>query len=113
MAGRRRGERERYWRQVLRDQAASGLSISAFCREHEVSPASFFSWRRKLAAHDGAGEEIAAKFVPIELGATTSLAAGQPGFEVTLPNGLRVQVPSPFDAAALRELLDVLGGAAC
>jgi hypothetical protein len=44
-----RGERERVWREVIRDQAVSGLSISAFCRDRKVSPASFYSWRRKLA----------------------------------------------------------------
>lgn len=49
MARYRRGEREQAWREVIRDHAASGLSISAFCRDREVSPASFFSWRRKLA----------------------------------------------------------------
>ena len=54
MAGYRRGERERVWREVIRDQAASGLSISAFCRNREVSPASFFNWRRKLAKRESA-----------------------------------------------------------
>jgi hypothetical protein len=44
-----RGERERVWREVIRDQAVSGLSISAFCRDRKVSPASFYNWRRKLA----------------------------------------------------------------
>jgi len=113
MAGRRSTEREQYWRRVIREQTASGLSISAFCREREVSPASFFSWRRRLTADDGAGKEVAEKFVPIELGANTSLAAGQAGFEVALPNGLCVHVPPQFDADALRQLLDVLGGPAC
>jgi len=33
------------------------------------------------------------------------------GFEVELAGGRRVRVPSSFDAAALRRLLDVLEGA--
>ncbi len=45
----RRGERERVWRELIQDQALSGLSISAFCRDRKLSPASFFNWRRKLA----------------------------------------------------------------
>ncbi len=109
MAGRS-SERERYWRQVIRDQAASGLSISAFCREREVSPASFFSWRRKLAA--GGRKEVAGKFIPIELAPPASLAR-QPSFEVALPNGLRIHVPPQFDADALRALLAVLGVQSC
>ena len=71
----RNTEQEPYWRGVLGDQLSSGLSITAFCREREVSAASFFSWRRKLAdrdrgvAHESAveREDTAAKFVPIEL----------------------------------------------
>lgn len=54
MARYRRGERERVWREVIRDQAASGLSISAFCRDRKLSPASFFKWRRKLAERESA-----------------------------------------------------------
>lgn len=110
MAGRGNSEREQYWRRVIRDQAASGLSISAFCRQREVSPASFFSWRRRLAA-DG-GEEAAGKFIPIELAPPESQAR-QPAFEVVLPNGLRVHVPPQFDADALCELLGVLGVQSC
>lgn len=109
MAGRRSVEREGYWREVIQDQKASGLSISSFCREREVSPASFFSWRQKLAA--GGGEEVAAgKFIAIEL---SPLSTRESCLEVALPNGLRVVVPSRFDADTLRELLDVLGVGAC
>jgi len=50
MSGWRGREREQYWRKVIRDQAASGLSIAAFCREHQVPAASFFAWRRKLTS---------------------------------------------------------------
>jgi transposase-like protein len=109
MAVHRRPEREQYWREVVRDQAASGLSIAAFCRERGVSPASFFDWRRKLLA--GGGEEaVAAKFMAIELPPRSTI---QSCLEVALPNGLRVLVPSRFDADALRTLLDVLGVPAC
>lgn len=54
MARYRRGERERGWREVIRDQASIGLSISAFCRDRKLSPASFFNWRRKLAERESA-----------------------------------------------------------
>jgi len=74
----RRGERERVWREVIRDQAVSGLSISAFCRDREVSPGSFFNWRRKLADRELEREDsrhhshatdhavVASKFVALD-----------------------------------------------
>jgi hypothetical protein len=50
------------------------------------------------------------KFLAIEL---PPLSMTQTCLEVMLPGGLRVLVPSHFDAAALRALLDVLGVPAC
>jgi hypothetical protein len=36
------------WRQRLRGQRESGLSIAAFCRRENLSPHGFHVWRRKL-----------------------------------------------------------------
>src|SRR5689334_12944454 len=40
---------EHTWRLRLRREAASGLSIAAFCSREGVSSASFYPWRRRLA----------------------------------------------------------------
>jgi len=115
MVRRGRLDRERYWIGVIRDQQASGLSISAFCRERQVSSASFFSWRRKLAEcrREGAiePEETAAKFVPLEIPAPP--AHPRAGCEVVLPDGCRIIVPSQCDAGWLGEILGVLQERSC
>jgi len=36
------------WRQRIRRQRASKLSVAAFCREESVSQATFYTWKRKL-----------------------------------------------------------------
>jgi transposase-like protein len=110
MSRRGNSEREQYWRGVVRDQPASGLSISEFCRQREVSAASFFRWRRKLGQRQQ--EDSAAKFVSIEL-APPPAHAGQPSFEVVLPDRCRIIVPARFDADSLRELLGVLEDRPC
>jgi transposase-like protein len=109
MARRRKSEREEYWRGVIRDQEASGLSISEFCRQREVSVGSFFRWRRKLGQREQGGSE--GKFVSIEL-APPPAHAGQANFEVVLPR-CRIIVPAGFDADSLRELLGVLEDKPC
>lgn len=49
MAKRRRNSaKEAYWREVLKRQVASGLSIRAFCRREELTESAFFSWRRTI-----------------------------------------------------------------
>ena len=45
MGGGGKLEREAYWRDVLREQKASGLWISAFCRDKGISEGSFYNWR--------------------------------------------------------------------
>ena len=36
------------WREILRRQADSGLSVAAFCRQAGISQPSFYVWRRRL-----------------------------------------------------------------
>lgn len=96
MSRQAREERVAYWRGVLARQRTSGLSIATFCREEEVSPASFYAWRRRLAKVE------TPQFVPVHLPATS------PEFEVRLPNGVCVVVPGSFTEASLRRLLPVI-----
>jgi hypothetical protein len=130
MAVQRHRERWQYWRDVIRRQEESGLSVAAFCREEQVAPASFFAWRKKLAEadqqHENAAPEqnaknavperdanaspaVGAKFMPIELAPWPQNAAN---FEIVHPDGYRVVVPARFDAESLREILLVLKEAA-
>ena len=115
MSRRRSKDRERYWGGVIQDQAASGLTISAFCREQKVPAASFFSWRRKLADRQredaGQGDEAGAKFVAIEL--PPGVAATTASCEVVLPDGCRVIVPAQLDANRLRDILAALQERSC
>jgi len=111
----RSGERERYWRDVIAEQQASGLSVVAYCRENDVADSLFYRWRRRLAEQDqtagllpeehandrGNPTQAVARFVPIELPPPTAVA----GFEIVRPDGCRVLIPQGFDAADLREIL--------
>ncbi len=120
MARRYNKEREEYWRGLVRDQKASGLSISAFCRERKVPAASFFNWRRKLADRDRPVElkavkghkDTAAKFVSLELPPSPP-ATSRVGCEVVLPNGCRLIVPMQCDAGWLGEILGALQEKTC
>ncbi len=113
MARRRSTERELYWRALIRRQAASGLSISAFCRQEDVSGGSFFNWRRKLSElADDTEAPTAADFVPIELPEPPP-AVAQPSIEVVLPDGCRVILPPHSDCHLLREVLDAVRERSC
>ena len=48
MAKTRSADRQRYWREVIERQQASGQSIVGFCAKEGLSPASFHAWKRRL-----------------------------------------------------------------
>lgn len=41
-------DKEQFWKNALIEYASSGVSISAFCRQKNISPNSFNAWRREL-----------------------------------------------------------------
>lgn len=49
--GRRKRDprRERRWREIIERQAASGLSVRAFCRREGLGESSYWYWKRELA----------------------------------------------------------------
>src|SRR5262245_40499907 len=108
--GRARDERkEQQWRRWINQWRASGLSVRDFCARHDLAAARFYHWRRVLERR--AGEEpalvrpvqVVADAVPTQTGA----------LEVVLTDGRAVRVAPGFDAATLRQLLDVLEGRPC
>jgi transposase-like protein len=108
------------WRQRLKGQRSSGLSIREFCRRENLSPHTFHSWRRKLAATAG---EVAA-IRPGRQRRTTSAASPRPaGFlrlavatpahspwiELSLADGTVLRVPQQNTAAVLAVLRELRG----
>jgi hypothetical protein len=42
---------EPYWHDLIACWRASGQTVAAFCAAHRMSQATFYSWRKRLAAH--------------------------------------------------------------
>lgn len=51
---KRSAEKERFWRSMVEQQGRGSLSVRAFCRQQELSEASFYAWRRELQKRDAA-----------------------------------------------------------
>ena len=77
------------WREIVRGQADSGLSVAAYCRRARVPQSSFYAWRRKLRA---AGTFAAVRVTP-EPDAVDDHGA----LELHLRRGRRVTVRPGFD----------------
>jgi len=83
------GQRRRtsqQWSELVSQQAASGLSVSAWCAERGVSAASLWNWKRRL------GNEAAGARTTISAGeASAFIELGRTGGAVLAP-GLKLRL---------------------
>ncbi len=75
---------EHTWRLRLRRQATGGLSIPEFCEREGVSTASFYAWRRRLAAPPATAPSDPPLFVPIHLDPSSPPDETSPGLGLPL-----------------------------
>jgi transposase len=115
--------KERLWRNRIRRQQQSGLSIRAFCAEESLSEASFHWWRRELARRKAPSRarpstvrqqasvalpEVA-KFVPV----TVAPSSPCPSIEIVLGGGVLVRVLQDCSSQLLRKVLAALETSRC
>ncbi len=111
------------WREILRRQAGSGLSVVAYCRRVGVSTASFYLWRRKLrniAADAHAtpswlrGSRSGCTFAEVRVASEGAMgrvggeSTERDAIEVCLAHGRRVIVRPGFDRRTLLDLVSTL-----
>lgn len=103
---RQRSKSEPFWRELIERWKASGQSVAAFRATHQVSPATFYAWRKRLAAP---GSRVVLSSPPF----AAVRVIPDPTAEVSLPSGLVVRVPVSTDPAIVARLIPALRGAAC
>jgi hypothetical protein len=92
------------WAVRLRRFQQNPSSVEAFCRTEGVSSASFYLWKRRLAAEPTPAMPT---FDPL----TVAHTPPSPPVEVTFPNGIVIRVPA--DAQSLRTLFSLAREASC
>ncbi len=101
------------WAERLARFAAAGLTTAQFCAAEGVSVASFYLWKRRLAAQDlPAGPELSRpeagpRLLPVRLAGQT------PAIELVLPGGAVLRLGPGADEATLGSLLRLLGVLPC
>jgi|SRR6187397_1541329 hypothetical protein len=100
--------RREVWRRRLREFDRGAATVTDFCRRAGVSVASFYQWRRKLAAVASPEATTpgvpatAMSFLPVEI-----TPPSRNTIEVLLPNGTRVLVPSG-EREAIRAVVEAV-----
>lgn len=123
-----RSKRVAFWRGHIARCESLGVSIAAYCRERELSAASYHWWKRTLEKRDArvavasggmspmpSVTDAPLPFAEVTVVARGGLPAGEEGavIEVTLAGGRRVGVRPGFDAATLAQVLRVVEGLGC
>ena len=69
MAKTSSADRQRYWREAIERQQASGQSIVGFCAKERLSPASFHAWKRRFRRprHEIRRKEAKEALVPVQI----------------------------------------------
>ena len=118
--GGRSAALERQWRDVLARWADSGLTQSAFCRQQELSRASFGWWKRELARRDAEARpsttgQAALSFIPLQVKAASAAIDSRrcARIEVVLGGHRRVRVDGDFDEGVLTKVVRVLEAIPC
>ena len=97
-------DRASLWQARLHEQQLSGLSIAAFCSLNQLSPASFYQWKRKLTPGHTQPQATAqpkphratplAGRPPFVQLAFPAQPMALTGIEVLLPDGTIIRLPA-------------------
>jgi transposase-like protein len=94
------------WRGLIAEQARSGQSVAAFCRERGLGPTHFFAWKKRLS-QVGAEHFVEVQVLPSAEPAQPTTPHNQ-AIEIRLGGGRSVLVEPGFDAHHLRAVLAAL-----
>jgi len=97
-------KREEYvsrWQRIVDEQAASGMTISGWCKANHIYVSYFYKCRRRLRER----QEQCGGF--IELRSSGSLLG--PGVRIVFGYGVYVEVEKGFDPEVLRAVVGSLG----
>ena len=93
------------WRKLVSEQARSGQTVIAFCRERGLCRPYFFVWKKRLR------ENTAARFVEVQVAESPANVPGDSRIEVRLQNGRSLLIGRGFDAEHVQALLAVVEAA--
>ena len=97
-----RAERRTHWHTIVEHQATSGMSVAAYCRDSQIKPSDFYTWRRRLREQRCAGGFL--ELIPGRLDSTAS------GVRIHLNAKVGIEVERGFDRSTLRAVVETLNG---
>ena len=94
------------WRDRIRRQEASGLTIEQFCAQEGVARSKFHAWKRRFRLAGDVDQQPASSspstFLPVTVRLLQRGPEETPPIEAELPNGVRLRIPTADPRLACR-----------
>jgi hypothetical protein len=98
-------KKEAFWRDAIRRQATSGLSVREFCRRNRLSEPSFYERRRTYQERDAQRSAALPAFVPVVVRDERPTDAS---LVIELRGGRALRLPGSMSARRVAELVRAL-----
>jgi hypothetical protein len=116
----RPSKRENFWQAKIKEQQASSLSVSEFCRNNRLSSNRFYWWRKRISERNQTtgGKQ---NFVPVqvaygdmgEFSVSALSTAYESSIEILHKSGHKLRVCSGFNPDTLCRVITVLDKISC
>jgi hypothetical protein len=111
--GRRDPKREQFWRDVLRRQKDSGLTVRAFCAGEQLAETAFHAWRRIVRERDAerrpgraaSAAAAAPAFVPVVVREAGRRDPGDEQITIDLRGGRVMRLPASLPVEHVTRLI--------
>ena len=101
--------KDAFWRDAIRRQADSGLSIREFCRREQISESSFHERRRTFREREARRPAVPPAFLPVVVrNQRPAEATPDSGLVIELRGGRRLCLPGSTPAIRVAELIRAL-----
>jgi hypothetical protein len=100
-------KKEAFWRDAIRRQAGSGLSVREFCARHRLSEPSFYERRRAFRQRDAQRSVASPAFVPVVV-RDAPRDDHNAGIVIELRGGRLLKLPGSMPAVRVAELVRAL-----
>jgi hypothetical protein len=111
MAKRSNPKRVDLWRDRIRRQEASGLSVHQFCAREKCSASAFYRWKKCLPRLGSSAQppalRLTSSFLPVTVRSLDQVPSGPLPIEADLPNGIQLRIPTANTHLACRLLLAI------
>jgi len=87
-------------------QRTSGLTIEAYCKRENISPSSWWYWRKRLLSKKNTSNHSVRP--PVSFFQLPTQSPETQKFDITLPNGSRITMPVFCDPVFLRQTIRML-----